>query len=217
MPYFDPAISYIQRQEISRITYGFECTCTYCRWTESLGVIAEPANFDGTVEELKKVVNIHNGSPISVELPKTLHCVFHESFLPRLSSKFSDLSHDGPFLEALGVGKALATLYLFIYPPGYPMIGIHIYICSALLLADEYTTSRSGLHYLEMAKTAWNYLMQNDPDAAILQECRKYCMLAKEILQILKAGDREGSVSKDISMMESLLMNECMSIFKRDW
>lgn len=55
--------------------------------------------------------------------PTELLLLKNTSYLPYLSSRFRDASHDGKHDVARESGIALLAWYLTIYPKGYPVVG----------------------------------------------------------------------------------------------
>jgi hypothetical protein len=62
--------------------------------------------------------------PLYATLPSELQSVLHDSFLTGLSETFSNASKDGPYDLALFKGKSILAVYLCVYPPLYPQIGM---------------------------------------------------------------------------------------------
>jgi len=132
LPYFDPALSYARRQEICRLTYEFECTCASCTSTRSIEPTEDPSDDQQHMETLGLSLYsfvfptmppcLPTTQPLST-LPPRLWPVLHANYLPKLSSKFRDASHDGPFDSAIQLGIILLALYVTIYPPNFPLIG----------------------------------------------------------------------------------------------
>lgn len=135
IPYIDPALSYAAREEALQSRYGFECDCSLCMFSrQHLQHLPVPPPRNSveiqTMErELRKFVfgdgtnQIPTVPEIFERLPTTLYPLLHEIYLPTISEIFSNASHDGPYDQALSVGRTLLALYLVIYPPQYPQIG----------------------------------------------------------------------------------------------
>lgn len=69
-----------------------------------------------------------------------------------------------------------------------------------------HTETLSGLHLLEMAKTAWNAsVSMQTRDAKVEEQAMRYLQSAKDILRILVSPDSEQSPLKEIETLESLL------------
>ena len=58
--------------------------------------------------------------------PPALYPVLREEYLTRLSSTFSESSHQGQYDLAINSGMTLLALYVLIYPSNYPQIGEYI-------------------------------------------------------------------------------------------
>lgn len=61
--------------------------------------------------------------PSLENLPASLRCVLHESYMEQVSERFSKASHEGDYGVAVTSGLTLLALYLLIYPKNYPQIG----------------------------------------------------------------------------------------------
>ncbi|PIL22478.1 transcription factor [Ganoderma sinense ZZ0214-1] len=152
IPYLDPALPFQTRQDALRVNYGFECACSLCAFGRRVEPVPKPPT-QGSAElrALEDVLrsfslgDVSQGQGMRVpaapgafeRLPKELHCVLHESYLPFLSEAFSKASHEGPYGDAVERGLTLLAFYAMIYPPSYPQI---------------------GMHTLELAKTLWNVI-----------------------------------------------------------
>ena len=55
--------------------------------------------------------------------PPALYPVLREEYLTKLSSTFSESSHQGQYSLAIDSGLTLLALYVLIYPMNYPQIG----------------------------------------------------------------------------------------------
>ena len=64
--------------------------------------------------------------------PPALYPVLREEYLTRLSSTFSESSHQGQYNLAIDSGMTLLALYVLIYPSNYPQIGEYIKVISYL-------------------------------------------------------------------------------------
>ena len=217
LPYFDPALPYARRQEICKLTYEFECTCTSCvsRPVKSAEDLSEdPQQLEALGLSLYSFVfptiplQLPNHQPLST-LPEDLWPVLHPNYLPKLSSKFRDASHDGPFDTALRLGIILLSLYTTVYPPNFPMIGKPL-----LLHCDDLLTSFTGLHSLELAKVTWNsFISITDISAQnqveILSRAQLFLTWAQDVLTVLGAENGDASTPFDeIITLNNLLKNE---------
>jgi hypothetical protein len=134
IPYLDPALVQ-SRQKIFQLTYGFDCACPSCMFTRRIR-IPEPPEDSGQLAELERLLcrvvfssdtwfcDLTFSHPTYDEIPSSLYPMFHESYLTGLSERFSKSSHDGPYETALEVGYSLLALYMLIYAPNYPQIGV---------------------------------------------------------------------------------------------
>ncbi|KAK0461690.1 uncharacterized protein EV420DRAFT_1526601 [Desarmillaria tabescens] len=187
LTYVDPALLQ-SRQQIFELTYGFKCRCSSCVFVERLGRIPElPSNPDDitrVVRKLREFVpasshEIFSGTRL---LPDELLCVFHESFLSKISETFSNASHDGPYDLALDVGETILQIYQLIYPENYPQIGLHL---------------------LEMAKTGWNQAV--NIGSSNLELPRKYLKQARQILLIIGSEGDDGGPLEEIQTLQGFL------------
>ncbi|KAH8114566.1 SET domain-containing protein [Phellopilus nigrolimitatus] len=184
IPYFDPALPFHRRQEICRSSYNFECTCANCTYCKTIESIPSTHGFIQRADVgslLLKFAFPDMHPTLSTRslssLPEQLFVVLDESFLPSLSKTFSDAAHDGPYELALRSGMELLALYLILYPCSYP---------------------QTGLHCLEMAKTAWN--------ASVQKEETKLLVIATDSLSVLgQEGDAE-----DGPLLEAATLNELL-------
>ncbi|KIK01870.1 hypothetical protein K443DRAFT_678014 [Laccaria amethystina LaAM-08-1] len=203
IPYLDPAMTQ-SRHQILELTYGFRCDCSACLYIRSLGTLpelpTEPTELDDLGRQLREFVGIKDTLLLAPTLPSkslestpsSLHAVFHEAYMSSLSGTFSRCSHDGDYDIALDSGITLLALYILIYPPGYPQIGMHL---------------------LELAKTQWNagIVLPNpstEERSKVKEQTRVYLSLARSILQIYgPEGDDVGPL-QEIKILESLLIEE---------
>ncbi|KAK7048370.1 hypothetical protein R3P38DRAFT_2868936 [Favolaschia claudopus] len=199
LPYLDPALLQT-RQQIFRLTYGFECHCLSCLFVERVGRIPEPPPDERDRKDLARRLKQfmeatpHDGLTLSndpASFPSDLLAIFHESFITYAAETFRNASHDGPYSTAFDWGESLGHLYRLIYPPNYPQIGMHL---------------------LELAKTYWNSIVAQHLDSGgeeneVKQHCRSHLKHAKENLQILGAeGDDDGPLI-EIQTLETLLQD----------
>lgn len=138
IPYLDPALPYQTRQDALRANYGFQCTCRLCsfqgntehvpalpsRGTADLGEL-EAALRTFSLGNISREVRVPTAPGLFETLPRELHVIFQETYLPSLSEIFSKTSHDGPYGDAVDSGLTLLALYIAVYPPNYPQIGAY--------------------------------------------------------------------------------------------
>ncbi|KAH9922858.1 SET domain-containing protein [Epithele typhae] len=151
IPYLDPALPYRTRQDALRANYGFTCGCRLCTFQSSIDPVPAPPlrtdtdspTDDAALREFalgdvaRGSVRIPTAPGMFEGLPLELRAVLHEDYLPALSEAFSRTAHEGPYGHAVEAGLTLLALYVVVYPPNYPQI---------------------GMHALELAKTLWNLL-----------------------------------------------------------
>ena len=138
IPYLDPALPFQTRQDALRVNYGFECACSLCAFGRCVEPVPNPPSQGSAelraVEDALRTFSlgdVSQGQGMQVpaapgafeRLPRELHCVLHESYLPSLSESFSKASHEGPYGDAVEQGLTLLAFYAMIYPPNYPQIG----------------------------------------------------------------------------------------------
>ncbi|KAF9463041.1 hypothetical protein BDZ94DRAFT_1309149 [Collybia nuda] len=198
IPYLDPAL-YQTRQQIFDLTYGFRCTCFSCHILETLGPIPAPpasspelTSIEKTLRQFTQVESfLDGGLPVipQTNIPLSMYCVFHENYITNLSETFSKASHEGHYNLALDSGTTLLALYLLIYPPNYPQTGIHL---------------------LELAKTAWNMTvgdsgMDYQTEQATKARVRVFLSLGRRILTVFgPEGDEDGPL-REAETLQSLL------------
>ncbi|KAG6890641.1 hypothetical protein C0995_006617 [Termitomyces sp. Mi166 len=197
IPYLDPAMLQT-RQRIFEFTYGFKCTCPSCVEIESLGSIPSPPNDPDELSTVSKSLRAFVGLewPLSdlprkprETIPRSLYCVFHETYLSNLSEVFSKASHDFQFELAVEAGVTLLGAYILIYPPNYPQIGVHL---------------------LELAKTTWNTFVSSEtrnPDTAQASKetARLFLNMSRKVLVTFgQEGDAGGPLS-ELDTLQSLL------------
>lgn len=120
------------------MNYGFECACTLCAFGRRVEPVpSPPARGSAELRALEDALRSFSLGDVSQaqrmrvptapgvfeRLPRELHCVLHESYLPSLSEAFSKTSHEGPYGDAVESGLTLLAFYAMIYPPSYPQIG----------------------------------------------------------------------------------------------
>ncbi|KDQ20923.1 hypothetical protein BOTBODRAFT_100397 [Botryobasidium botryosum FD-172 SS1] len=205
LPYVDPAMPYVQRQETLLSSYGFKCACARCEMqTISLSHPIPAARNSQEYADLE--TSLYNRvlkfpSSQSIALPQTIsqldltsnlqRSLEDDTLLPRLSSTFSDASHDGQFNASRRSGLALLAVYVLIYPQNYPLI---------------------GLHCLELAKTWWNEFISSG-SICLLVETQKFLRWAEEVLMISGSKGEGGGDSawESLLMLQGLVQEELRS------
>jgi hypothetical protein len=61
---------------------------------------------------------------LCVRLPEDFRLLMDDPVLSVLTTSFSIASDEGPFEMAMSTGKTIFAIYLCIYPPCYPQIGL---------------------------------------------------------------------------------------------
>ena len=148
----DPALIE-SRQQITKFTYGFSCTCPSCNFINTIGTIPPLPVSEVALADLDNALQrfcipsgdiddrtLLAGSALQ-ELPENLYCVLHEEYLSRLTDIFSESSHEGSYLTALNVGLTVFAMYLLVYPENYPQIGREL---SMIHLPSADTTKRNA-------------------------------------------------------------------------
>jgi hypothetical protein len=216
IPYLDPAMLQT-RQQVFQLTYGFKCTCPSCNFfsartgdipnfpshsNESTALERRLGRFIFSSEEWASGVTWkqptwENGNTPPDELLPLLQ----ESYLTSLAERFSSASHDGPYSQALDDGYTLLALYLLIYPPNYPQIG-ESWVVFRQYQSNSLLIFISGMHALEVAKTAWNaFIVGGDVEERKIDQVVWYLALARRILSIF---GREGDAGGPLDEIESL-------------
>ncbi|EMD39855.1 hypothetical protein CERSUDRAFT_122028 [Gelatoporia subvermispora B] len=198
IPYLDPALSYAARRDALQTNYGFICSCALCVHEESTSSVSsvperssdECTALDMTLRKFAlgdghEIRSLPSGAEHFKSMPSELRSVWHESFLPALSEKFSSAAHEHRYQEGLFFGLTQLALYVTVYPPNYPQIGMHL---------------------LEMAKVAWDawIVTENDKTSGIArvrvklrEDAFKYLGLASQILGIYgHEGDDDGPLQE---------------------
>ncbi|KAH9891581.1 SET domain-containing protein [Cubamyces lactineus] len=203
IPYLDPALPYQTRREALRVNYDFECRCRLCTFQGGIEPVERPhePGTDGSRRmeaALRTFALGSDGETVQVptvpglfeETPTQLRPVFHESYLPALAELFSKTSHEGPFSDAIEAGLTLLALYVLVYPPNYP---------------------QTGMHALELAKTAWNLLctatanLSETQTAAIEKQAKLFLRIATSILATLGPEGDEGGPLEEIGILSQVL------------
>ncbi|TCD70138.1 hypothetical protein EIP91_004608 [Steccherinum ochraceum] len=202
IPYVDPALPYDTRQDALRGNYGFTCTCSLCTTQKEIGVVPSPPEDPDELSRLERglceytwpakepvVVPATPTPELLIKMPTSLRPVLHPDYLPELSERFSKASHEGQYEVALPSGRTLLALYMVLYPPNYPQIGIHA---------------------LELAKTAWNAVVTREdpslgnrvlPPGDIEKDARSYLNVAREILEVFGPEGDEGGPLEEIRVL----------------
>jgi hypothetical protein len=137
----DPATPFSSRVEALAATYDFTCTCELCSWIQDRGwkedtTIPGPPDHPTALQDFGRALQafvftstnaattqLRTDPALFRELPDGMLAALHPSYLPALAAAFSKTSHDGPFQDALEVGRTLLAVYRVMYPPMFPMIG----------------------------------------------------------------------------------------------
>ncbi|TFY80212.1 hypothetical protein EWM64_g3797 [Hericium alpestre] len=232
IPYLDPALPLDDRQRALQANYGFTCSCALCKFEEHM----DPGD-PSTIEEglmgsseisrwlqeytdciLTRRPTYSDRLRVYEDIPEALRVFFHPSVVPKLSEMFSETSHEGPFEKALNVGHVLLAVYILVYPPNYPQTGeAHCIFQSWLNEADVDSLGTSGLHALEMAKTAWNAFITSSeangadttsPDHQLLDNVDWYLDVARHILGTLGPEGDEGGPLEELALLAGLVKDE---------
>ncbi|THH19192.1 hypothetical protein EW146_g1923 [Bondarzewia mesenterica] len=204
IPYLDPALPFSDRQHSLKINYGFTCICPLCRFGRHLDDSSSSPSEDdllkveGVLHEFTgclytRPAPLLNSLRNYEDISPSLFPFFHSSVLPRMSDTFSRASHEGDFRVALEVGHTLLAVYLLVYPPNYPQIGIHA---------------------LEMAKTAWNagmtdgYTFEGPPGTSIISRAQWYLTVARDILETYGLEGDEGGPLEESRLLRNLIAEQ---------
>ncbi|KAI5824841.1 SET domain-containing protein [Schizophyllum commune Tattone D] len=196
IPYVDPALLET-RQQIFKLSYGFECRCSSCQFLSRISKNQLPSEASPDTSELeaglRELSGVDEGSITRLRtsivqdtIPSHLHPAFKEAFISSLSKKFTDAAHDGPYDVAQKAGAALLALYLMIYPDNYPQVGMHL---------------------LELAKVVWNDIVKNGEDRVKRRTARNYATAARGVLAVFGEEGDEGGPLSELAMLEDLLWN----------
>jgi hypothetical protein len=219
IPYVDPALI-DSRQQITKLTYGFSCICPSCISINAIGAIPPLPVSEAALADLDNALQrfcipsgdidektLLAGSALQ-ELPENLYCVLHEGYLSRLTDIFSRSSHEGSYRVALHVGLSVFAVYLLIYPANYPQIGRKLFVMQNLTLDWHY----KGMHLLEMAKTAWNAVIDADQDvpakASLLKRARVYLGIASKVIKLFGPEGDPGGPLEELAFLEDLLEDD---------
>jgi len=231
--YLDPALSYADRQRTLQQAYDFTCECSLCAFGRHIerSISLQASEEEVSVEQIKEPLCDYTGCMLTRppphikalrnydDIPGGLHRVFHKSTIPQLSESFSKASHEGSFAEALDVGHTLLAVYLLIYPPNYPQIGEYLSTMPSRNLnrcSFPFSTRcrPTGMHALELAKTAWNAVVVADVDSRsisavnLLTDARWYLSVASDILDIFGQEGDEGGPLAEIGTLRGLIYEE---------
>lgn len=194
--YLDPALLQT-RQQICKLSYGFECRCSSCHFLNRISKSRLPDDADADFAELdaalRDLSGVEDGSITRLRtsifqdsIPLHLYGAFKESYISALSKRFTDAAHDGPYDVARQAGAALLAFYLMVYPDNYPQIGMHL---------------------LELAKVVWNDIVRNGDDRDKLRMARNYATASRGVLSIFGAEGDEGGPLGELTLLEDLLWN----------
>ncbi|GJE99629.1 SET domain-containing protein [Phanerochaete sordida] len=205
LPYLDPALPFDIRQRALQESYGFACNCALCTFQRAASPLpplpAAPAQLAALETRLCQYVSAHvlqldpsapppvsTGADAFSSLPRAVLPLLGAGYLPALSERFSQASHEGPYDQALPIGRVLLALYAVLYPPNYPQI---------------------GLHALELAKTAWNATVADARPGADMQRledaARHYLALAARVLGTYGPEGDAGGPLEELRALRELL------------
>ncbi|TFY65665.1 hypothetical protein EVG20_g5424 [Dentipellis fragilis] len=201
IPYLDPALPLEDRQRDLRTSYGFGCRCALCTFQEQIDIPDGSANSESLIKATRHL-HEYTGCDLAhmpavleslrdySDIPEDLWPFFDRSVIPALSEPFSQASHEGSYDVALRTGHTLLAVYMLVYPPNYP---------------------QTGLHALEVAKTAWNAFVSQDNNEdetarrRLLDNLRWYLAVAREIIEVLGPEGDEGGPWEEIGLLNSLV------------
>ncbi|EJD41300.1 hypothetical protein AURDEDRAFT_186645 [Auricularia subglabra TFB-10046 SS5] len=109
-----------------------------------------------------------------------------EAQIPDLAERFTNAAHDGPFDAAVAHGEQLLALYRAVYPPFYPLIGLHL---------------------AELAKTAWNAALRTN-DAKWLPRAAEFVREALDALGVLGDEGDAPHPREELRRLAELLAQE---------
>ncbi|KAI0050375.1 hypothetical protein FA95DRAFT_620593 [Auriscalpium vulgare] len=200
IPYLDPALPLEDRTRALDVSYGFLCACSLCFFQRQLEISPTTEHeFADFVPLLHKFTGCvlsqppprHDSQRDFAVMPKYLHTFFARDVLPGLSESFSEASHQGSVAVALSKGHTLLALYLLVYPPNYPQI---------------------GLHALELAKTAWNGLIthnRSSPEGRdLVTTVEWYLTVADYVCGVFGSEGDQGGPKAEISLLRRLIKEE---------
>ena len=151
----------------------------------------------GLAGELRQFAGVRDAGIASLPTPRLEHlpvglrCVLREDYLSSLSEEFSRASHEGDHAVALDTGLTLLALYVVLYPPNYPQIGMHL---------------------LELTKTGWNAQfsadMMEDERKLAKQRLGRFLNMSKRILTTYGLEGDEGGPLSEIEVLENILSGE---------
>lgn len=201
------------RQKILQISYGFVCDCLVCSYIDAIEIPKVPSNPDDLSQiahKLQEFVGVklleldELPNPQVTEVPVQLRCTLREDFIAFLSEIFSKSSHEGEHDVALDSGLTLLALYLIIYPPNFPQIGMEFFRKTI-----HPNSPHLGLHLLELAKTTWNKRISTTQSASqdLSEKMRieNILSLARRVLDVYGSeGDPDGP-SREVDTLQNLL------------
>ncbi|KAI0057828.1 SET domain-containing protein [Artomyces pyxidatus] len=205
IPYIDPALPLEDRDRALDVSYGFRCTCPLCTFQRHIKPSTDPTNLTSAMPLLKEFTGCFlTQSPPRQDtlrefnaIPEALHSLFNSTILPNLAEAFSQASHNGSYATALDEGLNLLALYILIYPPNYP---------------------QTGLHALEVAKTAWNaIIIEQGPtragytDRQLMTVALWYLAVATHVLGVMGREGDEGGPLTEIEVLQGLVRDELAS------
>lgn len=217
IPYHDPAIPVKERRQALFTNYNFNCSCALCVWSLDSRLDEESStselprdpsmlqSFNAAVQEFSLPPRLSGEAwllsqqDLFKSLPKNLVPAFNPSYLPALSEAFSRASHEGDKpQDGLEVGRTLLALYRIIYPPGFPL---------------------NGLHALELCKVVWNAVCIGPSEASklttaqvrlweekMLESARGYLSVAEGVLHCYGIEGDVGGPIAEIETMRKLLV-----------
>jgi len=188
----DPAMPLRKLQAYLKTVYGFDCACELCRCQSRSGIPSMTAS--GALREALEADLQAFGDEEApsfdndyTRLPPDLLGAFNESFLREISESFSQGSHDGPFLAAVRFGQILRGIYRIIYPPLYPLL---------------------GYHDLELAKTVWNAIAENEVQAEedrFKSKALRYLQSAEVVLEAVGQADKDTGWDLEVNQLKAVL------------
>ena len=140
-------------------------------------------------------------------MPEEFYPFLSDSCLPDLSEQFSRSSHEGEFDNAILAGQRLLAFYRMVYTRNFPQIGKP----DVERLHEVTEHLHSGMHALELAKTAWNAVvtMENKADPSVVQHfedtARTSITIAAQILENFGIEGDEGGPLEELRMLRDLL------------
>ncbi|KAF9643244.1 SET domain-containing protein [Thelephora ganbajun] len=200
IPYLDPAISYPERQNRLKDTYGFDCSCKLCTVQSSMDIHPVDATqvlpLVDLLDPMLCQLAFGEGITIDFQLPEEQLCVrlpedlqplMDDSILSVLTERFRLAFRERFFEAAMTVGKTIFAIYLCIYPPYYPQIGVHV---------------------LDMAQVAWEKYL-NEKIRENLDIVSIYLAIARRILDVYgREGDSGGPLDEANALLGTIQSEE---------